>query len=219
MVATLLKKAEALTERDAAGRAVTHNNWACLMRQTGKLHVALAHMQRALALERGSAKVNNPADTHLNLCAVLSQLQRHDDALAHAQAALDLLQAEIFGALPEAAARAPGGIMAAAAAAGVKHDRVAALCIAYHNFGVESEFAKKFTQALGAYTKGYEIAKAFLGEAHGVTAQVKESQVNAAKTIKAEARREAKAREAAAEAAAAAAGAAAAAAAKAAAAQ
>ena len=38
----LLRRAEVLTERDLAGRAVTYNNWACYLRQLGKLHTALA---------------------------------------------------------------------------------------------------------------------------------------------------------------------------------
>ena len=41
-------------------------------------------------------KVETPADTHLNACAVLSQLGRHSAALEHAQGALILLQEELF---------------------------------------------------------------------------------------------------------------------------
>lgn len=197
--AELLKKAEVLTERDGAGRAVTHNNWACLMRQQGKLNVALAHLRKALALEESlpkekaaaGATTSTPsstiADTHLNICAVLSQLHRHTDALVHAKSALDLLQEEVFGGLSERAAKAPGGLVQAARMAGVTADRVASLCIAYHNFGVECEFERTFTPALQAYTKGFELAKAFLGAEHGVTVAIQESQVAAAKTIKLEA--------------------------------
>jgi tetratricopeptide (TPR) repeat protein len=187
-VTVLLKKAEVLTEHDGAGRAVTHNNWACLMRQQGKLNVALVHLRKALAIEEQLKKsTNNAADTHLNLCAVLSQLRRHADALVHAKSALDMLQAEIFGGLGDNAAKQPGGVIAAARKAGVKPDRVAALCIAYHNFGVENEFERNFTAALSSYTKGFELAKSFLGMEHSVTTAIQESQVAAAKTIKIEA--------------------------------
>ena len=34
-------------------------------------------MQKALRIESRLEKVDNPADTHLNMCAVLSQLGRH----------------------------------------------------------------------------------------------------------------------------------------------
>jgi tetratricopeptide (TPR) repeat protein len=46
MVLELLKKAEVLTERDAAGRAVTYNNFACYYRRKSKLHSALQYLQK-----------------------------------------------------------------------------------------------------------------------------------------------------------------------------
>lgn len=81
LVRALLVKAEALTERDLAGRACTHNNWACLLRAQGALPGALAHLRRALAIEARLEAPVNPADTRLNLCAVLSQLHAHAEAL------------------------------------------------------------------------------------------------------------------------------------------
>lgn len=51
MVLELLKKAEILTERDEAGRAVTYNNLACYYRRRGKLHAALQYLQKALKIE------------------------------------------------------------------------------------------------------------------------------------------------------------------------
>jgi tetratricopeptide (TPR) repeat protein len=58
----------------------------------GKLHAALQYLQKALKIESRLERVQNPADTHLNCCAVLSQLGRHQSALEHAQSALILLQ-------------------------------------------------------------------------------------------------------------------------------
>lgn len=37
------------------------------------------------------------ADTHLNCCTILSELNRHDQAIIHARAALKLLLTELFG--------------------------------------------------------------------------------------------------------------------------
>lgn len=51
MVLELLKKAEILTERDNAGRAVTYNNLACYYRRRGKLHSALQYLHKALKIE------------------------------------------------------------------------------------------------------------------------------------------------------------------------
>ena len=63
MVLELLKKAEILTERDNAGRAVTFNNLACYYRRQGKLHAALQYLQKALKIENKLEVVDNPADT------------------------------------------------------------------------------------------------------------------------------------------------------------
>lgn len=171
MVSELLKKAEILTERDLPGRAVTYNNMACFSRQQGKLHAALSYLQKALRIEQRLKHVDNPADTHLNLCAVLSQLNRHEDALSHAQSALTLLQDELFGG--------NGG----AAAAAQKPDRISVLAIAYHNLGVEHEFLKQFTASLQAYTKGVEIASVYLGPTHAITTTLRNSQLAAARSI------------------------------------
>ena len=95
--------------------------------------------------------MEHPADTHLNTCAVLSQIGRHRGALEHAQSALILLQEEIFG-----------GVVTMGGATEKKDqppraDRIAVLAIAYHNMGVEQEFLKKFEHSLRSYRKGVEV--------------------------------------------------------------
>ena len=175
MVLELLKKADILTERDPPGRAVTYNNLACYYRRQGKLHAALSYLQKSLKIEAGlsSDDVENPADTHLNMCAVLSQLGRHQSALEHAQSALILLQEELFGGM-NAGGDAPQ-----------KADRVAVLAIAYHNIGVEQEFLKKFQQSVASYGKGVEVAKTHLGPSHGITITLKNSLIAARRAISA----------------------------------
>jgi len=163
MVSELLKKAEILTEHDPKSKAVTYNNFACFSRQQGRLHASLAYLQKALGIEKRLMHVDNPADTHLNLCAVLSQLGRHREALEHSQQALMLLQEELF---------AEG----AAERAAQKPDRIAVLAICYHNIGVECEFLKHQTASLQAYTKGVEIASVYLGATHGITQTLERSQ-------------------------------------------
>ncbi|KAJ8599302.1 hypothetical protein CTAYLR_008836 [Chrysophaeum taylorii] len=168
MVIELLKKAEILTERDAAGKAVTFNNLACYYRRQGKLHAALQYLQKALKIEGRMKEVENPADTYLNACAVLSQLGRHQSALEHAQQALILLQEELIG---QDEGTPP------------KADRIAVLAIAYHNVGVEQEFLKKHQQSLHSYRKGVEVATRYLGESHAITATLRTSCVAARKAI------------------------------------
>ena len=59
---------------------MTANNLACYYRRVGKLRSALLYLEKAYALE-----LLHPAadlsQTHLNLCATLSQLGKHESAL------------------------------------------------------------------------------------------------------------------------------------------
>jgi len=177
MVLELLKKAEILTERDPPGRAVTFNNLACYYRRQGKLHAALQYLQKALRIESRMERVLNPADTHLNTCAVLSQLGRHQSALEHAQSALILLQEELFSGLSS------GSDGDSANSATPKADRIAVLAIAYHNIGVEQEFLKKFEMSLGSYRKGVEVAERYLGPSHAITITLRNSALAAKRSI------------------------------------
>jgi hypothetical protein len=91
----LLKKAEILAQNYPAEKATTLNNLACYYRRLGKLHAAMTCLKKALEIETTILKnTRNAADTHLNICAVLSQLGRHEAALEHAQEALISLQEE-----------------------------------------------------------------------------------------------------------------------------
>lgn len=169
MVLELLKKAEILTEKDEAGRAATFNNLACYYRRQGKLHAALQYLQKALKIESGLTNVQNPADTHINACAVLSQLGRHQTALDHAQNAIILLQEELLS---------PPGVVGAAPP---QADRIAVLAIAYHNIGVEQEFLKRYEQSVLSYKKGVEVAERYLGAKHAICVTLNNSLVAAKK--------------------------------------
>lgn len=105
----LLKKAELFSENNDRLRAVTYNNYACLFRKTNQLRNALSYLEMALELEyrciNGAENdqpvsecliVSNPAEIHLNICAILSQLGKHELALHHAMKALILIQDEVL---------------------------------------------------------------------------------------------------------------------------
>lgn len=169
IVLELLKKAEILTERDQHGRAVTLNNLACYHRRQGNLHAALTSLTKANKIEEKLDEVQNRADTHLNMCAVLSQLGRHQDALEHAQSALILLHEELFA--NEANPRD-------------QLDRFAVLAIAYHNVGAEYEFLKKVSLAVQSYNKGAEMAENYLGPEHGMVITLRNSLVAAKRLAK-----------------------------------
>lgn len=127
-------------------------------------------VHQALKIEAKLANVQNAADTHINACAVLSQLGRHQQALEHAQSALILLQEELLS---------PPG--ASSTTTPPKADRIAVLAIAYHNIGVENEFLKRLEQSLLSYRKGVEVAERYLGPKHAITITLKNSLIAAKK--------------------------------------
>ena len=108
--------------------------------------MALRALEKALNIEAVTEDVVNPSGTHLNVCVVLSQLGRHTLALEHAQAALLILQEELF-ATEEIDDRA---------------DRMGSLCIAFSNLAVEHEYLLQYSDALQSYGKADEIAKTYL---------------------------------------------------------
>jgi len=161
---TLLTRAEQLTAGKGGApqtdrlrlRAVTLNNLGCYYKKKGRLRSALKCLGKALKIESRLRDVKNPADTHLNICACQSQLGRHTEALEHAQAALILLQDELFSSSGEEVAAPP-------------KERVAVMAIAYHNVAVEQEYLKKYELAIQSYRKALEIAEKHLGPDQGIT--------------------------------------------------
>merc|ERR1719240_1226692 len=127
-------------------RAVTYNNMGCFYKSMSKLHTALQYLRKAEKIEeRSRAKCQNPAGTHLNLCALLSQMGKHQEALQHAERARKLLEA---GGLPE---RPESG------------NSESLICVAYFNMGAEFEHMKKTSEALWAYQRAYESCISELG--------------------------------------------------------
>ncbi|GMF15531.1 unnamed protein product [Phytophthora lilii] len=187
VVLELLKKAEILTERHPAGRAVTLNNLACYYRRQGNLHKALTYLTEALKIEARLDNLPNKADTHLNMCAVLSQLGKHQSALGHAQSALIFLHEELQLGRPGNGGSSPVrkgmGKNPERADTNVKLDRVAVLGIAYHNVGVEQEFLKCWDLSLQSYKKGMEITSTYLGESHGIVITLQNSLLSAKRNM------------------------------------
>ena len=143
----LLRKAETLTEDGDKYRAVTYNNFACIFRRTKKLRSALSYLEKALEIEYNylhysdesvddCLQVLNPTDIHLNICAILSQMGKHELALQHAMKALILIQDELVTKIMSQEALGQE----------IKkpEDRLTVLCIAYHNIAVEQEFLKQY---------------------------------------------------------------------------
>lgn len=172
---TLLTRGEQLTANKTGApvderlrlRAVTLNNLGCYYKKKGRLRSALKCLGKALKIESRLHECKNPADTHLNICACQSQLGRHNEALEHAQAALILLQDELFSSGGGNNDQAP------------PKERVAVMAIAYHNVAVEQEYLKKYELSIQSYRKALEIAEKHLGPDQGITNVLKDVSVKA----------------------------------------
>lgn len=167
----LLKKAEKLAEKDYRVLACTYNNYGCLFRKTKKLRSALTFLLKALEIEYKQLNesdltvddqlvTSNPCDIHLNICAILSQMDKHDLALQHSMKALILIQDEIVNRMGNENEPTPP-------------ERLVVLSIAYHNIGVEYEFLKKYQQALNAYKKSVINAETHLSSSNLMTVNMK----------------------------------------------
>lgn len=176
----LLKKAEILAQHHPKEKATTLNNLACYYRRLGKLHTAMTCLKQALAIEKKTLKdTKHAADTHLNMCAVLSQLGKHQEALQHAQAALVALQEEFFNKAPVGGDARESDTSVASA----QLDRVSVMCIAYHNIGVEQEFLKDYESSVLSYKKGVGLAEQYLGVDHAIATTIRNSYLAAKRTI------------------------------------
>ncbi|KAG2836972.1 hypothetical protein PC112_g5113 [Phytophthora cactorum] len=177
----LLKKAEVLTQRHhPVERATTLNNFACYYRRLGKLHAAMTSLKHALRLEKKLNNVRNAADTQLNMCAVLSQLGKHQEALEHAQEALITLQEGFIHSthtIDVAADNSTGDTSSA------RLDRISVMCISYHNIGVEQEFLKEYAESVASYKKGVGLAEQYLGGDHSITTTIRNSYLAAKRML------------------------------------
>lgn len=158
------EKAEALTdpanlhmnpESRLVLRAVTFNNMGCFYKSMSKLHTALQYLKKALQIEeKPNVKCQNPAGTHLNLCALLSQMGKHQEALHHADRALKLLET------------------APPTESGPSGNSESLICVAYFNMGAEFEHLKRPTEALWAYKRAHESCLQELGAEHPLSKQI-----------------------------------------------
>jgi len=133
--------------------AVTCNNLGCYYKKVGKLHAALSYLRKALNIEVSLQTDDvTVAGTHLNICAILSKLDKHDKAVQHALCALDLINNRVTTASHT-----------------VTQDEYSVLAIAYHNVAVERDHLHQWEQAHIAYQQGHQVSKKYLGDQHPLT--------------------------------------------------
>lgn len=132
--------------------SVTCNNLGCYYKKVGKLHAALSYLRKALKIEVSLQTDDvTVAGTHLNVCAILSKLDKHDKALQHALCALELIKNRVDSA------------------ESTTQDEYSVLAIAYHNVAVERDYLQQLQEAAAAYQQGHEVAKKCLGDQHPLT--------------------------------------------------
>jgi len=161
----LLKKAEGIAGSELV-QAVTYNNMACYYRRIGKIRTAVHYLEKALEVEERN-KEADVSQTHLNLCATLSQLNKHEKAMRHAHTAIirtyEMLLPDLTGSKGKNYKANP-----------VIQERVAVLCIAYHNLAVEEEFLK-MPNSIETYKQGLRYGIKYLGADHNICAIIKRS--------------------------------------------
>eukprot|EP00937_MAST-01D_sp_MAST-1D-sp2_P001073 g1073.t1 len=209
----MLRKAEVLAARTPLARAAVLNNRGCYHRRRNELHAAARALTQALAIEEehraacdaavapeqsdgagsatggghGGAAGGSLADTHMNMCVVLSELKRHRRALEHAQAALALLRDELgFGAGAVAGGGASSGMgvgvggrtidgQGDSAAAAVAPERVAVYGAACLNLATELSILKRAGEAHDACARGLRVCRARLPTSHPMLRELRAS--------------------------------------------
>ena len=133
---------------------ITLNNFGCFYKKIQKPNVALKYLKKALDKESVEPvdKVNL-AGTLINICAIFSQLGKHQQALMHSLRALGLLK-DLESA---------------------SQNYLTTVVIAYHNTGVEYEFLGNLRDAVDCYKDALDLARDHLGEAHSLTVSMKKS--------------------------------------------
>ena len=118
----------------------------------------------------------------MNICAVLSQLNKHELALNHAMSAVILLQEMMLrrkldpaSAMEDDLEDVPGHVVPKE----TNKDKVAVLAIAYHNMGVEQEFLRSYPAAILSYKKAVNFAEKHLGPDDGITQNLRSVYENA----------------------------------------
>ncbi|CAG9329293.1 unnamed protein product [Blepharisma stoltei] len=132
--------------------AITFNNFGCHYKRIKQPNVALFYLKQAFKLEVQT--YSDPAaiaSTQLNICAINSQLGKHDIALSYAKQALSLLR-DLENNDENLA-----------------ENSITTLVVAHYNIGVESEYLQKFDSALEHYQKGYDFSIKHLGPSNQLT--------------------------------------------------
>ncbi|KAL4481627.1 hypothetical protein ABPG74_007716 [Tetrahymena malaccensis] len=160
--------------------AITYNNLGCYYRKDEKPNVALNYLKKSLMIEVYSVHDSTTiASTHLNICAILSRLNKHDIASEHAKIAIELLdlaknsviKKEEIQSLNEQLQNQNDKETQKRLNQKLRmyKDIMNMQVLSYYNLGIEQEYLKLYNDSITAYQAGHEIAQNELGENHKMT--------------------------------------------------
>ncbi|CAD8173630.1 unnamed protein product [Paramecium octaurelia] len=179
-----LRKAEVATIYVPELKVQTFNNLACYYRKMGKTRTALQYLQQALAIELQQKLSTSLPDIYLNLCAVLSQLERHDEAIQHIYLSIIMLQHELLISTfqkPELKQDQPNEQSFPSRQSSVQYvntvkshyneskkvqERMSILVVAYHNLGVEMEHLKLQFESKKIFQSALQLSEQCLPQEH-----------------------------------------------------
>ncbi|OMJ92458.1 hypothetical protein SteCoe_4798 [Stentor coeruleus] len=128
--------------------SITYNNLGCYYKKHKKPLVALNYLQKALELEEDSDDDStNIASSHLNICAILSSIGKHEEALDHSKKAIELLEASRI--------ERPENVRI-----------ISNLVVSHYNSAAEFEHIGRLADAFSAYSSALDIAEKDLGKQH-----------------------------------------------------
>lgn len=121
------------------------NYIACAYKQGHKLYLAKKYIDRAMSIiEDFNHVLWDKSGTYLNMCAILSAMGKHSEAITYAKIAITLSKEELVNTkLSNNAEDLP--------------NKGSVLGIAYHNYAVEEEFLNNLKAAAVAYKKAASV--------------------------------------------------------------
>ncbi|CAD8179609.1 unnamed protein product [Paramecium pentaurelia] len=179
-----LRKAELATIYVPELKVQTFNNLACYYRKMGKTRTALQYLQQALSIELQQKQSTSLPDIYLNLCAVLSQLERHEEAIQHIYLSIIMLQHELLiSSLQKPEQKQdqsneqsfPSRQSSFQYVNTVKshyneskkiQERMSILVVAYHNLGVEMEHLKLQFESKKIFQSALQLSEQCLPQEH-----------------------------------------------------
>ena len=161
-------------------RIVSLNNASSCYRRLGDMPNALKYAEDALRAGMRAKQEDSLACSHLNICCVHSQNGDHESALRHAR---DALAAAMQTVRTNGAEDALGSGLSVNDPQ--RKQKLATLCISYHNTGVELEHLKRYEECMSMYERALQVAEMHLPDNRTMAKSFRQS-FNAAKLIAAE---------------------------------